>query len=284
MTPTVTNTQTPTNTATQTPTVTRTQTPTNTATQTPTVTRTPTQTVTQTPTRTATPTITQTLTPTRSLDIVRTGLRLYYDASVASSITGTSVGDLSGSGNTGTLSGSTGGWSGTPNGGVFNFNGTDQLIRVLPSFTATTVGTFQLAFNSTIGYNTYNRGVFSTYPTSGPLNGIYVGTNNGTMHMWTDGNSQTNISPSPSFTANTWYIMTVVCNASSIQVYLNGNTTPVTNVAKTATTSFPLRIGITGYDANFWQGYIGTFLNYNIALSTAQITQNFNALRVRFGI
>jgi hypothetical protein len=102
--------------------------------------------------------------------------------------------------------------------------------------------------------------------------------------MWTDGNSQTIITPSPMFAINTWYIMTVVCTGSSILIYINGNTTPITNVSKTTTNPNSLRIGQTGFDNNFWTGYIGNFLNYNIALSTTQITQNYNALRTRFGL
>jgi hypothetical protein len=280
-TPTMTSTPTQTPTNTITPTVTPTNTPT--VTQTPTNTITPTKTTTPTNTQTPTRNINPTPTPTSTNVIVTSGLQLYYDASnpLSYSGAGTTVTDLSGSGRTGTLQGTVGGYS-SLFGGVFTFNGTNQLIST--TFTPSAVGTFQLAFYNTVTYNIYNRGIFTTFPAGGTYNGIYVGTYSGPMNMWTDGNSQTVITATPAFAINTWYIMTVVCTGSKILVYLNNNTTPITDVAKTATNYNSLRIGQTGFDANFWTGYIGNFLNYNRALSTSEITQNYNALASRFNL
>jgi len=213
---------------------------------------------------------------------------LYYDAGIASSITGSNVYDLSNNGKNGTLT-AAGMYNSSINGGVFTFNGTNQILStpVTPN-TSISSYTIQMAFYNTSTYDTWNRGIFTAF--SNPP-GLYVGTRlidspgQSGMHMYTSGNIATTIGTTSTFAINTWYILTAVATSTNVKIYLNGNTTPLaTSTTGADGNANTLKIGQSGYDANWWLGYIGNTLYYNIALNTTQITQNYNALKGRFGL
>jgi len=230
---------------------------------------------------------------TSSTSVVTSGLQLYYDASNASSYPGSGsiVYDLSGNNRTGSLQGTTGGYSSTA-GGTWTFNGTNQYIST--NYTPPSVWSIQMAFNNTYSYQAeWNRGIFSTFVYTGidsTSYGFYIGTQyfypggqNG-MHMYIDGNSQYSLGTTSTFAINTWYILTAVSNGSNVSVYLNGNTTPIQSTSGTTTPKVALSIGLSGFNTNYWKGYIGNTLVYNRALSTTEITQNYNTLKGRFGL
>jgi hypothetical protein len=221
-------------------------------------------------------------------DIVTNGLRLYYDASVAGSISSTSVFDLSGNGNTGTLTAAS--MTSSLNGGTFTFNGTNQIITtpVIPSASPSSSYTIQQAFRTGDTYDIWNRGIFTAFTSP---NGLYIGTRRVNvagqpgMHMYTNGNILTSIGTTGSFVINTWYILTAVATNTSVTIYLNGNTTPLATSATGATGSIStLKIGQTGFDANWWFGQIANTLYYNVALTPTEIVQNYDALKGRFGL
>jgi len=88
---------------------------------------------------------------------------------------------------------------------------------------------------------------------------------------------------------NVWHLLTCVRNGSSCQIYAN-----TTNIVQTAGThSNPASQATYGlyFATNRVQGFstvcdgdYSAFMAYNRALSVAEITQNFNAQRGRFGI
>jgi hypothetical protein len=83
---------------------------------------------------------------------------------------------------------------------------------------------------------------------------------------------------------NTWYNLTWTYNGSAITVYTNsivGETAALSGPLKTNTN--PLNIASSIYGNNTQMICSGTQI-YNRALSQAEITQNFNALRGRYGI
>jgi len=216
---------------------------------------------------------------------------LYYDAGKASSITGSNVYDLSNNNKNGTLT-AAGMYNSSINGGVFTFNGTNQILSTPYVLTASPSSSFtiQQAFYNTSTYDIWNRGIFNAflYP---PGSGVYIGTQNINspgqpgMHMYTGGNTLTSIGTTSTFTTNTWYILTAVATNTSVTVYLNGNTTALATSSTGASgNTLALSIGRSGYDTDYWLGYIGNTLVYNRALSTTEITQNYNALKGRFGL
>jgi len=92
------------------------------------------------------------------------------------------------------------------------------------------------------------------------------------------------------FVANTWYHVAVTRISSTVSFYVNG-TQQITQGSGTNTFSFlsspGARIGAGGSVSTLSEllyGNISNVKTYNRGLSQAEITQNFNALRGRYGI
>jgi hypothetical protein len=229
------------------------------------------------------------------------GAEFYYDATNPNSYRGANatIKDLSGNGRDGTMQGfiaqgnANASWNAT-NGGVFNFNGTDQ--HITTGWKASNTMSFQLAFRSLEAYGAnWNRGLITTFANRGTptidWNGFYIGTqpinrssNNG-LHFYFDNNDNGDIGTTNStFTStSTWYVLTVVSNPAdnagtgSIKFYLNGSTTPITTRVGKTTHAWDIMIGRTRYDKDFWLGYIANVIVYNRVLSTQEIAANYNA-------
>jgi hypothetical protein len=238
------------------------------------------------------------------------GSEFYYDATNPNSYRGASatITDLSGKGRHGTMQNfiaqgnANASWNAT-NGGVFNFNGTNQYITT--GWTPSNTMSFQLAFRSLEAYSqNWNRGLITTFARSEPVNaaldfmGFYIGTrpvngqaNNG-LHYFYDKNEAGDIGTTNStFTStSTWYVLTVVSNPAdnagkgSIKFYLNGSSTPLASTTSSyqttdvkTTHAGNIWIGRTRYDTDFWLGYIANVIVYNRVLSTQEIAANYNA-------
>jgi len=221
------------------------------------------------------------------------GAEFYYDATNPNSYRGASstIKDLSGNGRDGTMQGYTSGSWSSSDGGVFNFNGTNQYISTgwKPSNTMS----FQLAFRSLEAYSAWwNRGLISTFPLqTTPYYGFYIGTRpvdvsaNNALHFYYDNNVNGNIGTTNSTfnSTSTWYVLTVVSNpadnagAGSIKFYLNGGTSPITSTTGKTTHAGNIVVGRSGYDKDYWLGYIANVIVYNRVLSTQEIAANYNA-------
>lgn len=83
---------------------------------------------------------------------------------------------------------------------------------------------------------------------------------------------------------NTWFNLVGVYDGTNVSMYLNGLLV-VSPTAKTwNTVAGNAQIGRQTNGGEYWNGNISQILNYNRALSAAEIQQNFNALRGRYGI
>ena len=213
-------------------------------------------------------------------EIVNNGLVLSLDAGNTKSYpgSGTTWTDLSGNGNHIT-------WINTPSydGTGFTFNGTTHygsanstasLTTTIPTiFMASTVGT-GTAFAKG-GYGSYwNYGMTSISATS-----FLIRNNNGDYS-------------SPTYTATSG--TNIYCgthNGTHRNYYLNGSYLGQTSTgySPSATNSLFLRIGCawnqsSQVNVEFFNGKISFIMVYNRELTAAEISQNFNALRGRFGI
>ena len=90
---------------------------------------------------------------------------------------------------------------------------------------------------------------------------------------------------------NQWNYACVVGDATSIRVYLNGNSSPdITQATSSTTMTGIIRIGSvgagTGSDAAgyYYNGNISQVLIYNRSLSVAEINKNFETSRSRYGV
>jgi hypothetical protein len=90
--------------------------------------------------------------------------------------------------------------------------------------------------------------------------------------------------------ANKWVYLTIVRTGSSVKIYANDvdiTQTAGTHSNPTSNTTIPLLLGAcTIPGGTSWSGYAdyASFAMYNRALSASELTQNFNAVRSRFGI
>jgi hypothetical protein len=87
-------------------------------------------------------------------------------------------------------------------------------------------------------------------------------------------------------TVNTWQHVVYVWSGTTIRFYLNGVEYTNTRTGLITPLGSVLTIGATAWSPvyGYWPGRIGTVQAYNRALSAAEVQQNFNAQRTRYGI
>ena len=246
---------------------------------------------TTTSTTTAAPTTTtSTTTTTTTLNVITSGLRLYVDASNPASYpgTGTTWYDLSGNGYNGTLSGSTA--YNSANGGYISLQSNTGYI----DFGLSSQGSSTSAFTWGGWFNVPNftnipmaRGndISGGFPNGWNLATVFLSNAfNASMVTSTPSIAQTNASYSSTPSTNTWYYHIGVWNpsAGTLKVYINGvlgNTQNTSNtVLRNSGTGWNSTLNSTNYNASY-----GSMIVYNTALSDAEVLQNFNSTKTRFG-
>jgi hypothetical protein len=231
---------------------------------------------------------------TRPLDpIVTNGLVLNLDAGQQDSYpgSGTTWTDLSGNGNNGTLT--NGPTFNSANGGSIVFDGSNDYV---------TLGTPALMNGVQVPLTICmwaKANAFSTYNT---LWGVYNGTtggllyslfrvDSGTLRYFTSNSSgrfQFNGSFAPSTSVWNFYVVTVsgTLSSPSVTIYLNSSsqTFSYSTLTSSPNLSVDFKIGSNSYGNELWNGNISNVMWYNRALTATEISQNFNALRSRYGI
>ncbi len=216
-------------------------------------------------------------------NIVRNGLVLYADASKANSYpaSGNTIYDLSGSGNTGTLT--NGPTFSSLNGGTILFDNTNDYI----SFgTASSLKPTQLTLACFFRINAINApNVIAGKQGTGVGAASYaLVVQNGKLNFRIESGGIQDASYTFSDTSNYNYAVGTY-DGSSLKLYLNGSLvgTATTSVSIVYSDSYPLLLG---YYANAFATNmnVGSLKLYNRALSATEIAQNFNALRERYNI
>lgn len=248
--------------------------------------------------------------------VVTNGLVLALDAGNTKSYpgSGTTWTDLSGNSNTGTLT--NGPTYNSSNGGSIVFDGVDDYVTngnssftIANNLFADTNGSwsvsawFKFPVSPTQSRSDALNGGNCSYHIFGRSGGIATGATFGIFVAGTSTVYGTNTNKCVAairgtntpisntlVNTNTWYNAVVTWNGSVAYGYLNASS-PTTLTVGTATVQiYNIDIGntaslntpSTGYH-NF-EGSISNVQVYNRALTTAEISQNFNALRGRFGI
>jgi len=211
--------------------------------------------------------------------IVTDGLVLHLDAGDSASYpgSGTTWTDLSGNGNDGTLVNGVG--YDSANGGSLTFDGNDDY--------ATTSSSLIFSANATISVSCWFRTNLLT------LDNLYFRrilnfTNNcgillnATSVGWYAGGA--NLVAPVNISTNTWYKVDYVYTGTQHQIYLNGNLKNA-NTSSNAAINSILWIG-RFYDSNDGKlnGNIAQIAIYNKALTPSEVTQNFDALKGRYGL
>jgi hypothetical protein len=237
------------------------------------------------PTPTPTPTTTTTPTATPAVPVT-SNLVLYYDPSNTSSYpgTGSTINDLSGNGLNGSMSGIT---FTSP---YFTYNGTSSQVLVADNALLQPGSgdwTMEVWVNQSVSGNDI---VLGKFPTSGAASyairtvgttyyaqlGSSLGVQNSTFQVGTIG---------------TWYqLVYVFTNVASntLETFVNGVSIGSVShsLASILNTANPLYIGSYngGAFAQWFDGRIGITRLYNAALTSSQVTQNFNADKSKYGL
>jgi prepilin-type N-terminal cleavage/methylation domain-containing protein len=216
--------------------------------------------------------------------IVTSGLVLNLDAGNTASYTapGSTWNDLSGNGNNGTLVNGVG--YNPANGGSLVFDGVDDYVQKSSATINLSAGvTMEMLFKSTDmnsraqGFMQYNNGNYINFYTGG--NGLLR------WETWCAGFTGGGSFFTPtSLSNNTWYhVVGTFVNGSSV-LYINGvSVASASQTPGTYSSSYTGNIVIGEY-AGYMSGSVGIVRIYNRALLAAEVAQNFNALRGRYGL
>jgi len=200
----------------------------------------------------------------------------------------TSWQDLSGNNNTATLLSSSISSSipqySSLNDRILNFDGTGSYALIpgnsilQPSSSITIESVFQRNSGRTImSYNNDNSGAAKTYSFEhvGPIQGRIVTT------------SGITILSGPTINLNTWYHTILTYDGSLVALYLNGTlvASSTTSGSLSYATGGNLNIGRKNLtDGEYILGKVQVARVYNRALSQLEVTQNYNAIKSRFGL
>ena len=171
---------------------------------------------------------------------------------------------------------------------TFSFNGSNQFIN------CGTGGALTLGNNGAFTASAWIRisalknysGIISKVESSRP--GTYsfmcCAHNDGTLNFYN--NSSWYYSNNVGITTNTWYNVAFSFNGSTMSYYVNGVAAGTSALTWSETTAHNVFVG-SWYSPNTSYDFNGTIANaqlYNRGLSAAEVLQNFNALRGRYGI
>jgi hypothetical protein len=216
-----------------------------------------------------------------SPSIVTSGLVLCLDAANRKSYpgSGTTWKDLSGNGNTGTLT--NGPTFDSANGGSLVFDGVNDHVPLLSSVNAKTVIAFIKLSASGGDYVVYGLDA------NGSDNWLGVNANK-IRFLGTQIADVNNFSLNGTSTLSTsiWYQIACTIDVSTAKVYFNGfEENSVTQAFTIGAWNTAPTIGRRGgIDQRYFPGNISNLQIYNRVLSAAEIAQNFQALRGRYSI
>ena len=220
-----------------------------------------------------------------SPSITRTGLVQTVDAANVKSYSGsgTTWTDLSSNLKDLTLTASPTYTSGSA--GYFTFNGSSQY-AINSSFSShqTSAGTLSLwAYPTTTSGDLYAIAVGGT-ATYGASRAIRI--NNGFWCAVNYGSSTEDLNNIVAADANTWVNIVYVWNGTTITYYKNAVSSSGTRSGMVTPTGTTLTVGATAWSPiyGFWPGRISNVSVYNVALTSNQVENNFQALRGRYGI
>ena len=225
--------------------------------------------------------------------IVTDGLVLNLDAAKVDSYpgTGTTWNDISGNNNNGTLTnGPT--FSGIGKQASIVFDGVDDLVNCGNSSSILAI-TNQVTFGGFVKFNTfgnYRRFIFKDNGTQGVIECFYnPSANKFDTEIVTSG-VRTSIKSTTTPSTNIIYYLVGTYDGSNMKIYINGileNTTTKTgniDIGPGGGLFLGNTNGGASPDSYYLNGNIYNVQIYNRALSAAEVSQNFNALRGRYGI
>ena len=217
-------------------------------------------------------------------DIVESGLVLSLDAGNSKSYPGSEDiwTDLSGNGINGTLTNMEipSDYSST-NGGFLTFDGNDEFVQCTGSLTLT-AATFIAWINRASVQGTSPGIIISRSPTATGMNFRF----DALGYHWND-SSFTYSWASGLVIPQAWCMCAITVTSSLATGYLyqaSGLTTATNSTSHSSTTMSSIRVAVDAFENRYYTGSISQALIYNRALTAAEIQQNFNATKSRYGL
>jgi hypothetical protein len=217
-------------------------------------------------------------------DVIDSGLVLALDAADRNSYpgSGTTWTDLSGGGNTGTLT--NGPTYSSVNGGSIVFDGTNDYVSISQTLTTpfTITGFVRYTdqaktLNTFINTNPHTVLAISLNRTGSGDIYVYIGNGSGWL-------AAPSIISSSNMIVNTWYQVSFTSTGSGSILYLNGVNVGTSIYSPSGWGSSYYLGTIIIATGEYLKGNISNTQIYNRALTAAEIQQNFNMTRSRFGI
>lgn len=223
------------------------------------------------------------ITITREFSVVTEGLQLYLDAGNASSYpgSGTTWTDLTVNGRNGTLIG--GPTYSATNGGSIVFDGSNDLVQCTGSLTVT-AATFVTWIRRNGNQGQYDGILFSRGTN---VTGMNFQVSNQIGYTWNDAFNTYGWQSGLVVPDLTWCMVAVSVTSTAATAYLcqtSGITTSTNTVSHTSSLINDIKIAQDEFSTRYFTGNIAVTQLYNIALSAAQVSQNFQADRARFGV
>ncbi len=212
--------------------------------------------------------------PQDYLSIVSRGLILHLDASAPSSYpgSGNTWFDLSPTANNGAfINGPT---FNSGNGGYINFDGTNDYIDLASIPSITTDATFCAWVNG--ASLSGDRAIMS-------IKDVLIQLAPDGIVYWFDVDTN-NLLFSGVYSVDTWYYIVISQSGTSISAYRNGAFVQTQTGGNIGSSYGNDQIGSYFGTGRYWYGRMGSVQIYNRALAAAEILQNFNVQRSRFGI
>ncbi len=223
------------------------------------------------------------ITITEGASVITAGLQLYLDAGNASSYpgSGTTWTDLSGNSRNGTLT--NGPTYSSADGGSIVFDGSNDFVQCTGSLTVTAA-----TFVSWIKRNG-NQGQFDGILFSRGTNvtGMNFFSTNQLGYHWNNNSNTYNWASGLTIPDLTWCMVAVSVTSTAATAYLcqsSGTTTATNTVSHGSSPIDDIKLARDETSTRYFNGNIAIAQLYNIALSAAQVSQNFEADRGRFGI
>lgn len=227
------------------------------------------------------------LAATKTSGIVTTGLVVHLDAGNSSSYSGTGSTwtNLAGGSNA-TLTSAT--YSSTSGGGSFAFDGSTSYALI----TRPVEDDFTLScwFSTSSGAGTVGSWWQGVSLIDGEVPSFVAdyGTSMGEGKvMFGTGQPDTTITSPSTYNNGSWHHMTATRTKSSgaLALYMNGSSV-ATGTGGTDSLTAPENLGIGGgvEGVTYFAGSIAVVMIYNVALTSTQVAQNYNAQRSRFGV
>ena len=223
-------------------------------------------------------------------DTVTDGLVLSLDAANKKSYpgSGTAWNDLSGNAINGTLT--NGPVFSSDNVGIIDFDGSNDYIQLQSNGTGTFNNQiFSLGMwfkvDSLASYNVLFSYDYTAHSAPHYATHLRLETSGRIRFHWNNGANRSMFTDEGVIVADTWYNIYITFKSGKQQLFINGTVIHSTTLPDTITFyNQEVWIGRSNFSSGYTNGKITLFNYYNRELSAAEVVQNYNAIKNRFGL